>query len=120
MADTVYCNGRWVPVSRAAINATTIGNNTIVTNPGGTKVIKVLHYIIVASADGTYAWESEDGTALSGAMPFSSSGGAAPPYCPVGQLATKVGQDLVLHVSAEAQGHVTYIIDEESTQFRYS
>lgn len=109
--DAVFTRtGRSSPL-RATVNATASGVNTIVAGVDG-KQILVLQYVLVASGVVTVSWESEDGTVIGGPMSFESSGGAAPPFNPVGQLETKVDEALVLYLSDAVQvgGHVQYVL----------
>jgi hypothetical protein len=101
-------------MSSASISATT-GSNTIVTAQPGQRV-RVLGYVLVASAAGTVQWQDGAATALSGAMALAVGQSlAVPDTAPVvgserGWLLGGQGQTLVLVVggSGAAAGHVLF------------
>jgi hypothetical protein len=93
----------------------TAGSNTIVPAQAGQRV-RVLGYVLVASAAGTVQWQDGSGTALSGPVALAvgqilDAPGAAPIVgTERGWFLTGQGQSLVLVLGAgaAAAGHVLF------------
>lgn len=102
------------PVKRAAVAATTLGDNTLVAAVTG-KSIRVLALVLVASGGAnTVRFESDaGGTALTGQMDLAADGQLVLPYNPAGWAATVAGELLNLELSAgtAVAGVVTYVED---------
>lgn len=102
------------PVKRAAVAATTLGNNTLVAAVTG-KSIRVLALVLVASGGAnTVRLESDaDGTALTGQMDLAADGQLVLPYNPAGWVVTVAGELLNLELSAATAvaGVVLYVED---------
>lgn len=95
----------------AIIDAALSGNNTIVAAVTGKK-IRVLAYVLVASAAVTARFESAaDGTALTGQMQVGANGIVPSGYNPLGHFETVAGELLNLELSGaiSVDGHVTYV-----------
>lgn len=95
----------------AAIDVTTSGNNTIV-SAVSTKKIRVLAYVLVASAAVTVRFEDgAGGTALTGQMQLAANGGVSSGFCPVGFFETSATTLLNLELSGatSVDGHVVYV-----------
>lgn len=94
-----------------AINATTNGDNTIVSAVVGKKV-RVLSYVLMADAEVGAAFEDgAGGTELSGQLPCAARGGAVGPFSPVGHFETTANTllNLELDAAANVRGHLTYV-----------
>lgn len=99
----------------AAINASGIGDNTLVA-ADVTKKIKVLQYTLISAGIANVTFKSGAGTSLSGAMPLVANSGVASPFVSPAQghlIETAVNQALVLNLSAAiaVTGHLTYILE---------
>jgi hypothetical protein len=100
-------------VRTAAINATTTtGDNTIVAADVNGNRIKVIGYVLVATAATTVTWKHGT-TALSGAMSLPANGGiSAPLNETTAWFSTAANVALVMTLGAGAvQGHVTYVVE---------
>lgn len=95
---------------RVDINASSSGNNTVVSAVANKK-IRVLQFLMVCAGSVNCTWESSGGSTLSGPLPFAANGGTAPPYCPVGHFETVTGEGLVLNLGSAVQvgGHLVYV-----------
>src|SRR3970040_1161838 len=85
----------------AVIDASSIGDNTIVA-ADATRKIKVLSYTLVTAAGVSVQWKSASATNLSGAMAFSINGILTNPIgSPAGGhlFETAINQALVLNLS---------------------
>lgn len=104
----------------AVISAASSGDNTIVAGVTGKRIV-VLGYVLVGGGTVNATWKSSGGTALSGAMPLSSSTVVTAPVVPPGAgpaavgytegwFATLAGEGLVLNLSGAVgvYGHVFY------------
>lgn len=102
------------PVKRAAVAASTQGDNTLVAAVAG-KAIRVLALVLVASGGAnTVRLESDaGGTALTGQMDIGDNGQLVLPYNPAGWVATAAGELLNLELSAATAvaGVVIYVED---------
>lgn len=103
--------GQGLDLRFASIAASGLGTNPIVT-PVADKRLWIVSFFLVAQGAVTAVWEDDDGTDLSGGMPFLTSGGIV---CP-GQASspwsvTDVGKGLNLNLSAAVSvgGMLTYI-----------
>lgn len=100
-------------VQRAAIAATTAGDNTLVAAVAG-KQIRVLSLVLVASGGAnTVRLESAaGGTALTGAMDLAADGQLLLPYNPAGWCDTVAAELLNLELSAgtAVAGLLTYTL----------
>lgn len=98
-------------ILRAAINASSSGDNTIVAAQSG-KQIRVTSYSLLCASAVNGTWKSGASTSLSGAMPFGANGGIAQPEILTGCLETAVGDALVLNLSGAVQvsGYINYQI----------
>lgn len=106
MNDTTSLTPKFV-----AINATTNGDNTIV-SAVASKKIRVLSYTLVADAAVGCAFEDgAGGTELSGQMAFAANGGVSVPFSPVGHFETTANTLLNLETDAVAnvRGHLCYV-----------
>jgi len=94
----------------AKIDASTVGDNSIVAAVAGKK-IRVLSYQAVVSAATTFRFEDgAGGTGLTGVMSFGANGGITVPFSLVGHFETSVNTALSLELSADgADGHLTYV-----------
>ena len=95
----------------AAINATTNGDNTVVSAVAGKK-IRVLSYSLVADAAVGVAFEDgAGGSELSGQMAFAANGGISVPFSPVGHFETTANTLLNIETDAAAnvRGHLCYV-----------
>jgi hypothetical protein len=95
----------------AVIDVASSGDNTILAavNP---KKIRVLSYVLVASAAVTVRFESgASGTALTGQMQLAANGGVVAPYNPLGHFETASNTLLNLELSGanSVDGHLTYV-----------
>lgn len=97
----------------AAINVSTIGDNTIVAAVTNKKII-VLNYVIVLSAATTVRFEDgAGGTALTGQMEIEAKSGLAPGFMEDGHFKTSTGTLLNLELSAgnNADGYIVYVLE---------
>ena len=84
-------------LKRAAISASSSGDNTIVAAVTG-KIIRVYSVVLIVASTVTVRFESgASGTALTGQMPLTV--GFAPPFNPWGHFETLEGQLLNLELS---------------------
>ena len=99
-----------VEVLFAVINAGSSGDNPIVTGVAG-KSVRLLSYVLVATAAVNCEWQDGGGATLSGAMNFAANGGVSA-ASPTGLLMTTDGDHLVLNLSAATavDGHISYIL----------
>lgn len=98
-------------VKYAVIDVATSGDNTLVASVSS-KHIRVLSYVIVASAAVTVRFEGgAGGTALTGQMQLSANSGVAAPFNPYGWFETAVTTLLNLELSGavSVDGHLSYI-----------
>lgn len=103
--------GAPVDDKKAAIAATTSGDNTLVSAVTGRK-IRVTSCLLVASDDVTVRFESgASGTALTGQMVLSPSSGFSLPYNPNGWFETAASTLLNLELSGTipVAGSLTYV-----------
>lgn len=102
------------PVKRAAVAATTLGDNTLVAAVSG-KAIRVLSVALVASGGAnTVRFESgAGGTALTGQMDLGADGQLVLQDNPGGWFVTAAGALLNLELSAgtSVAGCLTYVED---------
>lgn len=95
-------------VLRAVVNATTVGNNTLVAAVTG-KRIRVMSFVGVATAAATVAFQSgAGGTALTGTMALAANGQINLPYNPSGHCETAAGA--LLNLSMGVTGPVTGVL----------
>lgn len=109
--DKMLDNATLVTPKFASINASSLGDNTLVPAVVGKK-IRILSMLIIASAPVTIRLESgAGGTELSGPKPLIASSGFVVPYNPAGWTETGVNTLLNLELGAAVQcgGMVTYI-----------
>ena len=95
----------------AAVNATTNGDNTLLSAVAGKK-LRVLSYTLVADAAVGCAFEDgAGGTELAGQMAFAANGGVSVPFSPVGHFETTANTLLNLETDAAAnvRGHIAYV-----------
>lgn len=100
-------------VRTAAINATTpSADNLIVAADTNGRKIKVVGYVIVATAATTVTWKRGT-TALSGAMSLAANGGVSAPLNETTSwFDTAVNEALVMTLGAGAvQGHIVYVLE---------
>jgi hypothetical protein len=105
------------PIKRAIINATSSGNNTVITGVAG-KRFRVLGYHFTVGDAVNVTWESEGDVALSGATEFAAKGGMSVDETYIGCLETAtVEKHLVLSLSgaSNVRGHLSYQEFEEIT-----
>lgn len=97
-------------VKYAVIAATTTsGDNTIVAAVSGKK-IRVLNYVVLSSGNSTITWESNNTTALSGAMNTQAMDQLVSGYSSDGHFETVAGEALTAAIGGNAyQGHLSYI-----------
>lgn len=96
----------------ATVNASSSGDNNIVSGIAG-KTIRVLSYLLIAAAPVTVRWESEDGTLLAGPMAMAANTPLVAPPNPEGYFQTVTsGDDLHLNLSGAVAvgGHITYTV----------
>jgi hypothetical protein len=96
----------------AVIDTNSSGDNTIVA-ADATRKIKVVSYVMVASAAVAVRWKSGAGTSLSGTMAFAANGGVISPGNTASHLfETAVNTNLVLNLGAAQQvsGHMSYFL----------
>jgi hypothetical protein len=115
---TVYPGTEFVTTSagesaplRANVNAALAGENIVVAAVEGRKIL-VMQYVLIVSGAVLVSWQSSGGAVKGGPMSFASQGGAAPPFNPLGQVETDVGEGLVLYLSGPVQvgGHIQYVL----------
>ncbi len=95
----------------AAVSASSSGDNTLVAAVAG-KNIRVLAYVLVASAAVTARFEDgAGGAALSGQMQLGANGGVSAGFNPAGWFETSDNTLLNLELSGatSVDGHVTYV-----------
>jgi hypothetical protein len=100
-----------------AVNASSSGNNTIVSAITGRK-IRVVNYTLISAAAVTVTWKSGSSTNISGPMALAANGGMAPsssaltPAGMIGVFETSSGESLVLNLGSAIAvgGHLTYIL----------
>ena len=94
----------------ATIACSSSGDNTIV-YAVTSKKIRVLAYVITASAAVNAKWKSLSTGDKSGLLYMAANGGAAPPFCPTGHFETAAGEALALNLSSAVAvgGHLTYV-----------
>ena len=104
-------NWQTTDVVTVKIEATTMGDNTIVAAQGASKKIVVLNYTLVVSADLSARWLSNT-TPLSGLMPLSANGGASPVGSPDSPLIVGgANEALILNISTgQVHGHICYLV----------
>lgn len=96
---------------RAAIDAATSGDNTLVAAIASTKV-RVLSVFLVAAGAVNVRFESAaSGSALSGQMNLAANGGFVLPFNPAGWFETVAGELLNLELSGavSVDGSLTYV-----------
>lgn len=95
-------------VKFAVVNASSSGDNTIVSAVGGKK-IRVLSLVLVASAATTVEWQSATAGSLSGGMQLAANGGYSM-SSDYGLFETTAGEALQLNLSAanSIDGHISY------------
>lgn len=95
----------------AVINATSSGNNNLVSAVAGLR-IRVLDMFLVSDTAVSLRFDSNPGgTAITGSLPIDLKGGFVLPFNPVGWFETARGQSLSLNLSLQANvgGALTYI-----------
>lgn len=98
-------------VKRAAIAASSSGDNTIVAAVAGKK-IRVLSFALVCASAVTVRFEDgAGGTALTGQMEFAANSGISPPEIQSGHFETTAGTLLNLELSGAVSvaGWVNYV-----------
>lgn len=98
------------PIRRAAIDAGTSGDNTLVPAIASTR-IRVLAVVLIAAGAVNVRFESgAGGTALSGQMNLAANGGFVAGFCPVGHFETAAGALLNLELSGavSVDGWIVY------------
>ena len=98
-----------MPTKRAAISASSSGDNTIVAADSG-KAYRVLSYVLVASGAVAAKWKDGASTDVSGAMSLAANSVVPAPHSPSGHVATSKGNALILNLSGATavNGHLTY------------
>jgi hypothetical protein len=98
------------PIKYAKIEASTVGDNTLVSAVTGKK-IRVLSYSFIVSAATTVRFESgAGGTALTGVMSFPDDAGTTCGFNEGGWFETDASALLNMELSADgADGHLSYI-----------
>lgn len=87
------------------------GTTVLVTADSGGRLIKVVSYIIVLSADGTLRFDS-DAVPMTGAMTISAKGGVVAPAGKHPYLATGPGEELrITTTGGGANGHLSYVVE---------
>lgn len=98
----------------ARVNATSDGDNTVVSNTNTAKQIVVLGYAINVNAAGVVTWQStETSPTIVASYEFVDGGGAsfAGSFdCPAFQLPRGTGLELNTAAGVDGLGHVTYIL----------
>ncbi len=95
----------------AVINATTIGDNTLITGISG-KQIRVLNGLLIgAGAVNLYFRDGTAGTAITGTINIAANGGFQIPYSPIGNFQTSSSNALVVNLSSGVAigGWLTYV-----------
>jgi len=111
VSDLVTCNGATSQVKFAVIDETDAGDKEIVAAVAGKK-IRVLSYVIIASATSTVRWESgPGGTALTGSMSLSTIKSTESSCSVIGCFQAVAGESLSLETTGAVSfdGHLTYI-----------
>lgn len=107
----IYIGERLLSVKRAAINASSNGNNTLVAAVPARKLV-VLNILIMSAGTVTLIFQSgAGGTALSGGLPLTAQKGFCPGYDPTGHFETAAGELLNLNLSAgvACTGYLNYV-----------
>lgn len=101
-------------IKHARINATSDGDNTIVSNSDVDKAIVVLSYALNVNAAGVVQFQDSAGSAVvNGSFEFVDGGGASyagSPDAPAFKLAKGVGLEVNTAAGVDALGHVTYVL----------
>jgi hypothetical protein len=90
------------PIKRAAISGATANNNTLVPAVAG-KRIRVLQFALVCASAVNVTFQSDTGTALTGAMPFGANGGISTAFNEGGHFETAAGELLGMRLSSAVQ-----------------
>lgn len=109
MTDAVMNGTDALTPKYATISESSSGDNEVVAGVTSKK-IRVLSYVVMASAAVNVKWRS-NATDKSGLLYCAANGGAVAPFSPVGHLETAAGEPLNLNLSGAVAvgGHVTYI-----------
>lgn len=93
-----------------AIAASSSGDNTVVAGVGSKK-LRVLSYVLMASGTVNAKFQSSTGGDITGLLYMVANTGASSGFSPVGHFETVAGEDLQLNLSAAIAvgGHLTYI-----------
>lgn len=99
-------------VRTAVINATTTSGDNDIVVADTTRKIKVIGYVLVATAGTTVQWKRGT-TAVTGAMALAANGGvSAPLNSETAWFETAVNEKLAMTLGAGAvAGHVTYVLE---------
>ncbi len=107
--STVY-NGTTALTPKFAPVAAASANDNAIVAAVPTKKIRVLSYVLTASAAVNAKWRSAT-TDKTGLLYCAANGGASSGHSPVGHFETAAGEALNLHLSGAVAvgGHVTYV-----------
>lgn len=108
---TVVVDGVALEVKRAAVAASTSGDNTLVAAVAG-KAIRVVQIVLVAAGAVSARLESDaGGVALTGSMPLPETGGFVLPFSEAGWVQTGEGELLNLELSGAVAvaGALSYV-----------
>ena len=87
--------GELLTVQRASINASVIGDNTLVGATPDKKIYVLSLWLVCSSAVGVRFESGAGGTALTGVMSFPINGGMVLPFNPYGWIATLADNTLL-------------------------
>ena len=95
----------------ASVSTASSGDTSIVAAQGSGNKIRVLAYVLVASAAVSVKWRSAS-TDKTGAMALAANGGVSSGYSPVGHFETAANEALNLNLSGAQQvsGHIAYYV----------
>ena len=110
-SDSIQVGGDLVQVQFAPISLASSGISTLVSGVAGHQ-IRVISYLLVASASVIFTWYSNPTGAISGPLPVGASTVVPCGFNPMGWVQTAVGDDLAVNLSGNVSvgGHFQYII----------
>lgn len=114
-SGTVYSGATALSRKFAKIDASSSGNNTIVSASSGNR-LRVLRWGLTANGDVGVKWRSGSSTDLTGVRPLTQYASAGGAYTPVGIFETAKNEAFVLNLSAAVAvgGELTYVEVPES------
>jgi len=98
-------------IGTETISANLSGANTVVSGEDGYFIL-VLGYLLVASGDIEVAFESENGTVVSGPYDIAANGGNISTPVGLGQFVCNKNEDLILDLGGPIHvgGHIVYAL----------